>query len=170
MLKIAGIEHESIVDGPGLRTVLFFQGCLRHCEGCHNPETWDVDGGTDVTVDAVLAEIESNPLCSGITYSGGEPFLQASELIALTDKLKKKGYEVAAYTGYLYEELLKGTKEQQKLLSMLDVLIDGSFILSECSLDLNFIGSRNQRIIDVQKSRMACRAVLETSERWNGEK
>ena len=168
MLKIAGIEHESIVDGPGLRTVLFFQGCLRHCEGCHNPETWDMEGGTEVTVDAVLAKIESNPLCSGITYSGGEPFLQADELIHLTHRLKEKNYEIAAYTGFLFEELLNGTKEQQELLNMIDVLIDGSFILSERSLDMNFIGSGNQRIIDVQKSRMAGHVILETSERWNG--
>ena len=157
MLRLAGIEHESIVDGPGIRTVIFCQGCLRHCEGCHNPETWPL-----------AAIVHSNPLCHGITFSGGEPFLQADELFKLAKKLKEDGYEIASYTGFTFEELLaNGTQEQRDLLSVLDVLIDGSFILSERTLDLNFRGSSNQRILNVQESLRVGKAVLEDSPRWN---
>ena len=166
MLRIAGIERESVVDGPGIRTVIFCQGCLKHCEGCHNPETWDLQGGTLVTVDEIVKVIRSNPLCHGVTYSGGEPFLQAEELFALSQMLKD--YEIAAYTGYTFEELfLHGNKEQRDLLSVLDVLIDGPFVLSERTLDLSFRGSRNQRILNVPESLRAGHAVLEDSSRWD---
>ena len=99
MLRLAGIETESIVDGPGIRTVLFCQGCYRRCEGCHNPETWPVEGGKEISTDEIVTLIHSDPLCTGITYSGGEPFLQAKDLIPLTKILKEEGYEVAAYSG-----------------------------------------------------------------------
>ncbi len=166
MLRIAGIERESVVDGPGIRTVIFCQGCLKHCEGCHNPETWDLQGGMLVTVDEIVKIIHTNPLCHGVTYSGGEPFLQAEELFALSQRLKD--YEIAAYTGYTFEELfLHGTKEQRDLLSVLDVLIDGPFVLSERTLDLSFRGSRNQRILNVPESLRVGHAVLEDSSRWD---
>ena len=164
MLRIAGIEPESIVDGPGLRVVIFCQGCLRNCEGCHNPQTWDVDGGTEMTVEEVLKAIKSNPLCRGVTYSGGEPFLQAVELSKLTRKLT--GYEVAVYSGFTVEELLSGTPDQRELLSLIDVLIDGPYIASERTLELSFRGSGNQRILNVPESLKAGKAVLETSTRW----
>ena len=168
MLRLAGIEHESIVDGPGIRTVIFCQGCLRHCEGCHNPETWPLNTGELVSVDDAAAIVHSNPLCHGITFSGGEPFLQADELFKLAKKLREDGYEIASYTGFTFEELLaNGTQEQRDLLSVLDVLIDGSFILSERTLDLNFRGSSNQRILNVQESLRVGKAVLEDSPRWN---
>ncbi len=165
-LRLAGIERESIVDGPGIRMVIFCQGCLRHCDGCHNPETWDLNGGKLMSTDDILSIVQSNPLCKGVTYSGGEPFLQAEQLLSLTHQLKKKGYDIAVYTGYLFEELLNGTKEQNELLSVIDVLIDGSFIISEKTMDLNFIGSRNQRILNVPESLKAGHAILEDSERW----
>ena len=168
MLRIAGIERESIVDGPGIRTVIFCQGCLRHCEGCHNPETWPLNAGELVSVDDAAAIVHSNPLCHGITFSGGEPFLQADELFKLAKKLREDGYEIASYTGFTFEELLiNGTQGQRDLLSVLDVLIDGSFILSERTLDLNFRGSSNQRILNVQESLRVGKAVLEDSSRWN---
>ena len=162
MLRIASIEQESIVDGPGIRTVIFCQGCLRHCEGCHNPKTWDLVGGRLMSIDEVVEIIHRNPLCHGITYSGGEPFLQAEDLFKLSQKLK--GYEIASYTGFTFEELLNGTQEQRDLLSVLDVLIDGPFVLAERSLELNFRGSRNQRILNVPESLKAGKAVLEN--RW----
>ena len=118
-------------------------------------------------IDWVEDIIRTNPLCHGVTYSGGEPFLQAEELFRLSQRLK--GYELAAYTGFTLEELLKdGTQEQKKLLSVLDVLVDGPFILAERSLDLSFRGSRNQRILNVPESLKAGKAVLETSSRWTG--
>ena len=168
MLRLAGIERESIVDGPGIRTVIFCQGCLRHCEGCHNPETWPLNAGELVSVEDVAVIIHSNPLCRGVTFSGGEPFLQADELFKLAKKLKEDGYEIASYTGFTFEELLaNGTQGQRDLLSVLDVLIDGPFILSERTLDLSFRGSSNQRILNVSESLKAGHAVLEDSSRWN---
>ena len=161
MLRLAGIERESIVDGPGIRTVIFCQGCLRHCEGCHNPETWPLNTGELVSVDDVAVIVHSNPLCHGITFSGGEPFLQADELFKLAKKLKGDGYEIASYTGFTFEELLiNGTQGQRDLLSVLDVLIDGPFVLSERTLDLSFRGSSNQRILNVQESLRVGKVVL----------
>ena len=166
MLRLAGIETESIVDGPGIRTVLFCQGCYRRCEGCHNPETWPVEGGKEMSTEEIVTLIHSDPLCTGITYSGGEPFLQAKDLIPLTKILKDEGYEVSAYSGYRFEELLMGTCDQLELLSYIDVLIDGPFDLKQKSLDLKFRGSRNQRILNVPESLRKGEAVFEESRRW----
>ena len=165
MLRLAGIEAESIVDGPGIRVVVFCQGCLRHCEGCHNPKTWDINGGIEMSVNEVLKVIKSNPLCRGVTYSGGEPFLQAAELCELTRGLP--GYEVAVYSGFTFEELLNGTPDQRELLSLIDVLIDGPYDASKRTLELSFRGSRNQRILNVPESLKAGKAVIEGRRRWN---
>ena len=113
--------------------------------------------------------VESNPLCRGVTFSGGEPFAQAAAFAKLGRLLKEKNYEVAAYPGYTFEQLLGGTEEQRELLSTLDILIDGPFLMEERSLELNFRGSRNQRIINVPESLKAGKAVPETSGRWLGE-
>ena len=169
MLDLAGIAQDSIVDGPGIRTAVFCQGCPHHCEGCHNPETWEFGCGTPMEVDAVLEIIKSNPLCRGVTFSGGEPFSQAAALAELGRRLKEAGYEVASYTGYTFEQLMDGTQAQRDLLATLDVLIDGPFVLAERSLELNFRGSRNQRVLNVPESLKAGRPVAETSPRWLGE-
>ncbi len=169
MLNLAGIAQDSIVDGPGIRIALFCQGCPHHCEGCHNPETWPFEGGTPMEIADLLDMIHDNPLCHGITFSGGEPFAQAEEFAKLAEQLKKEGYEIASYSGYTFEELLDGTQAQRALLEQLDILIDGRFGLAERSLDLNFRGSRNQRILNVPASLAAGRAVEETSARWQGE-
>ncbi len=168
MLNLAGIAQDSIVDGPGIRIALFCQGCPHHCEGCQNPETWPFEGGTPMEAEKIMEIIHGNPLCRGITFSGGEPFAQAAEFAALAKMLKAEDYEIASYSGYTFEELLNGTKEQRELLELIDVLIDGRFILAERSLDLNFRGSRNQRILNVPESLKAGRAVEETSARWHG--
>ncbi len=165
MLRVAAIELESIVDGPGIRAVVFCQGCLRYCKGCHNPETWDINGGIEMSVEEVLKLIKSNPLCRGVTYSGGEPFLQAAELCELTRKLS--GYEIAVYSGFTFEELLSGTPEQRELLSLIDVLIDGPYDASERTLELSFRGSRNQRILNVPESLKTGKALIEDRRRWN---
>ena len=169
MLNLAGISGDSIVDGPGIRTTVFSQGCPHHCPGCHNPETWPFEGGTEMEEETVLRIVEANPLCKGVTFSGGEPFSQAAAFARLGRLLKERGYEVASYTGYTFETLLKGSAEQRELLETVDVLIDGPFLLSERSLELNFRGSRNQRILNVPKSLAAGEAVPETSPRWLGE-
>lgn len=168
-LRIAGTVGESIVDGPGIRYVIFTQGCPHHCPGCQNPETWPFAGGRAVPVGEIAARAAHNPLVHGVTLSGGEPFAQAGPCAALAALLSAKGYEVAAYTGYTFEDLLAGTPEQQALLARLDVLVDGPFVEDECSLELLFRGSKNQRILDVPKSLAAKAAVWSTDPRWVGE-
>ena len=169
MLDLAGIAGDSIVDGPGIRTTVFGQGCPHHCPGCHNPETWEFGCGAQVPAEAVVEMVKANPLCRGVTFSGGEPFAQAGEFARLGRLLKAAGYEVASYSGYTFEQLLQGSAEQKELLETIDVLIDGPFVQAEKSLELNFRGSRNQRILNVKASLAAGRAVLETSPRWLGE-
>ena len=169
MLDLSGIVSDSIVDGPGIRTTVFSQGCPHHCPGCHNPETWAFGCGTQIPVEAVVDIVKSNPLCRGVTFSGGEPFAQAEAFARLARLLKNQGYEVASYSGYTFEELLAGTEEQKELLSSIDILIDGQFILAQKSLEVAFRGSRNQRILDVKKSLSAGQAVETTSKRWLGE-
>lgn len=169
MLDLSGIVSDSIVDGPGIRTAIFSQGCPHHCPGCHNPETWKFGTGTRIPVEAVVEIVQSNPLCRGVTFSGGEPFAQAEAFAKLAVLLKEKGYEVASYSGYTFEELLKGTDAQKKLLASIDILIDGRFVQSLKSLEIAFRGSRNQRILDVKKSLAQGKAIETTSKRWLGE-
>ena len=169
MLDLAGIVNDSIVDGPGIRVTVFCQGCPHHCDGCHNPETWEFGCGTRVTEGQVLSEVLRNPLCRGVTFSGGEPFAQAEGFASLAVLLKEKGYEVASYSGYTFEQLLNGTPAQRSLLEKIDVLIDGPFVQAEKSLELSFRGSKNQRILDVPASLRAGQAVLMTSPRWTGD-
>ena len=169
MLELSGIVGDSIVDGPGIRTTVFAQGCPHHCEGCHNPETWEFGCGTKVPVEGILETVMANPLCKGVTFSGGEPFAQPEGFAKLAKLLKERGYEVASYTGYTFEQLLKGTKAQRELLESIDVLIDGPFLLRQRSLELCFRGSRNQRILDVPRSLAKGEAVEITAGRWTGE-
>ncbi len=169
MLNLSDIITDSIVDGPGIRATVFCQGCPHHCPGCHNMHTWEFGCGQDVAPETVLSMIRANPLCRGVTFSGGEPFAQAGEFARLARLLKDAGYEVASYTGYTLEQLLCGTPEQKQLLQTIDVLIDGPFIQAEKSLEIAFRGSRNQRILNVPQSLAQGKAVLETSMRWNGQ-
>jgi anaerobic ribonucleoside-triphosphate reductase activating protein len=169
MLNLSGIVSDSIVDGPGIRTTIFSQGCPHHCPGCHNPETWDFGCGTDVPVAAIVDIVKSNPLCRGVTFSGGEPFAQAAGFAKLAKLLKQQGYEVASYSGYTFEELLEGSEDQKQLLESIDILIDGPFLLAQKSLEIAFRGSRNQRILDVKKSLAEGKAVETASKRWLGE-
>ena len=169
MLELSGIVSDSIVDGPGIRTTIFSQGCPHHCPGCHNPETWAFGCGTQIPVEAVVEIVESNPLCRGVTFSGGEPFAQAEGFARLARVLKEKGYEIASYSGYTFEELLRGSEAQKELLRSIDILIDGRFILAQKSLEIAFRGSRNQRILDIKKSLAEGRAVETASKRWQGE-
>lgn len=169
MLDLSGIVSDSIVDGPGIRTTVFSQGCPHHCPGCHNPETWAFGRGTPMAEEDILQIVLSNPLCRGVTFSGGEPFTQAEGFARLARLLKEKGYEVASYSGYTFEELLNGTQAQRELLEQIDVLIDGPFLQERRSLELCFRGSANQRILDVPASLAAGQAVEITRGRWSGE-
>lgn len=105
-IRIAGIEDESIVDGPGIRMVIFTQGCNHNCIGCHNPESHSFHGGELIDVEDILNMIKENPLLDGITLSGGEPFEQALECSILAKEVKKLGLNVITYTGYTFEEIL----------------------------------------------------------------
>ncbi len=167
-IRIAGCVNDSIVDGPGLRYTIFTQGCPHHCNGCHNPETWDVNGGKIANTEDILRQISTNPLLSGVTFSGGEPFIQAEALAPLAHDIKGLGLELAIYTGFTFEHLLSlNNADINALLSYADVLIDGKFDLSQRSLALDFKGSSNQRTIDVPKSLKKGKVILEKSERWN---
>jgi len=169
MLELSGIVSDSIVDGPGIRTTVFSQGCPHHCEGCHNPETWPFGCGAKMAAEDILQIVRANPLCRGVTFSGGEPFAQAEGFEELARLLKAAGYEVASYSGYTFEQLLAGTPAQRALLDRIDILIDGPYIQSQRSLELNFRGSKNQRILDVPASLSAGRAILTSQGRWLGE-
>ena len=152
-IKIAGVVEESIVDGPGIRFVIFTQGCPHKCVGCHNPQTHDFNMGRYENIDKLAQKIDENPLLSGITLSGGEPFLQSLELVQLIEKIKNKNLNVITYTGYTYEELIQSkNKDVLEFLNKTDILIDGKFILELKDENLMFRGSSNQRAIDFKKS------------------
>lgn len=160
-LRLAGIIAESIVDGPGIRFVLFTQGCPHHCEGCHNPETHDFSKGTDCDIEKIARKIKKNPIVRGVTFSGGEPMCQARALAPLAKILKESGYHLACYTGYTFEELLdRQNPGELALLSFLDLLIDGKFLLAQKDLTLKFRGSKNQRILNVPESLLQKKAIL----------
>lgn len=164
-MRIAGFVEESIVDGPGFRIVIFFQGCAHHCFGCHNPETWDFEGGKEVSFDLIKKIIDDNPYADGITLSGGDPLYQIDASTEIAEYAKSKGLDVILYTGFLFEEVLEMTKANQRLKDLLnnvDTLIDGPFILEQRHLSLKFRGSSNQRIIDVKKSLMQNKIVEKT--------
>ena len=166
---VHSLETFGLVDGPGVRYIVFLQGCKMRCQFCHNPETWPFEGGTPMETETLVKMVTANPLCRGVTFSGGEPFAQAAAFTKLAKLLKAKGYEVASYSGYTFEELLRGTEAQKALLSSIDILIDGRFIQAQKSLEIAFRGSRNQRILDVKKSLAEGKAVETTSKRWLGE-
>lgn len=154
-LRIAGTVLESIVDGPGMRYTIFVQGCPHNCPGCHNPQTHDFNAGRTVPIEELFAECIEDPLITGVTFSGGEPFGQPEPLYHLGKMFKERGYNLWCYTGWTWEELWKKAESGEyvgKLLSILDVLVDGRFISERRTLSLPFRGSDNQRLIDVPAS------------------
>ena len=151
----ADLQSDSIVDGPGLRTVIWTQGCGHHCEGCQNPQTWDFNGGGLVPIDMVLEAIDELEYQTGITFSGGDPMYQPEACNKIAEYCKKKGYNIWTYTGFTFEEIMKLAEKKpiyKEFLSNIDVLVDGPFKIEERDLSLLFRGSRNQRLIDVQKT------------------
>ena len=153
-IRLYGLVTDSIVDGPGFRTSVFTQGCPHHCPGCHNPGSHDFDAGTVYALDDVEAKFSKNPLLDGVTLTGGEPFCQAAACAELARRAHARGLNVWTYTGYTYEKLrdmAASDPDVAALLDATDVLVDGPFLLSERSLELDFRGSRNQRLIDLGK-------------------
>lgn len=154
-LQVSGLIPESYVDGPGIRFTIFVQGCDRRCPGCHNPRTMPHVGGSFYSPEEIISMITKNPLVNGVTFSGGEPFLQARALCELGIILKEKGYHIITFSGYTFDELLAGANQENGWLDLLNVcdwLVDGPFLLAERSLQLYLRGSRNQRILDLKRS------------------
>jgi anaerobic ribonucleoside-triphosphate reductase activating protein len=170
-MRLSGITPESLVDGPGLRYVIFTQGCTHQCPHCHNPETWDTDGGEEYSVKQIVRLIKQQKKTKqGVTFSGGEPFQQAAELAEAALAARKMNWDVVTYTGYTYEELIDlinggnvGSTDAdgvKALLSATDILIDGRYDHKLRSITLQFRGSSNQRVIDMAKTREKGQVVL----------
>ena len=150
MIRIAGIVPESVTDGPGVRFTIFTQGCPHDCPGCHNPHTHDPNGGYEIAIDEILDQIQRNPLLGGITFSGGEPFLQSANLAKIARICHKWNLTVTTYTGYLYEDIIASDNtDWQTLLRETDLLVDGPFVQELATTTLPFRGSSNQRVIAV---------------------
>lgn len=154
-MKLCGIEMDSIVDGPGIRMTVFFQGCPHHCIGCHNPETWDYDGNCiEMSVEEVLKLFDNDSILAGITLSGGEPLSPRNfdEIFELVQEIKRRKKNVWIYTGYVIDKLLEKYPNLKKdLLPYVDVIVDGPFLIEQRDLLLDFKGSKNQRLIDVKE-------------------
>ncbi|MDD4504407.1 MAG: anaerobic ribonucleoside-triphosphate reductase activating protein [Clostridiaceae bacterium] len=160
-LRVAGIVKESIVDGPGFRYVIFAQGCNHGCKGCHNPDTHSLDGGYVVDTDSLVKDIMQSKYIDGVTFSGGEPFLQADSFIHIAEKLKEVNINIVCYTGFTYEELVESkNKSRVKLLGLIDMLIDGPYMEELRDLGLTYRGSNNQRLIDAKSSLKEQKVVL----------
>ncbi len=154
LIKIASIVKESVVDGPGFRTVVFTQGCPHLCPGCHNPDLIPEDGGEQMTAGELVDSIEGGitKLTKGVTFSGGDPLMQAVPLNKVLRILKDRipQLDIWVYTGYLYEEV-----KDLPVMELIDVLVDGPFIEELRDISLPFMGSSNQRLIDVPSTRKA---------------
>ena len=155
-IRLAGeMTTESVVDGEGIRTVIWTQGCPHHCPGCHNPETHDFKGGFLRDVDDVIEEIKNVPLQDGITLSGGDPLSQIEPCLKIAKWCQENNLNVWCYTGYKIEDLLERAKKEKNLRELLenvDVLVDSPFILELRSFEVPFRGSKNQRLIDAKKT------------------
>lgn len=151
----ADLQEDSIVDGEGIRTVLWTQGCPHHCPGCHNPQTHDFNGGILVDVEDVKDAIDELKGQDGLTFSGGDPFMQPKECAEIARFAREVGLNIWCYTGYTFEQLLALSKKKPEIMEFLkeiDILVDGRFILEKKSYSALFRGSTNQRLIDVKKS------------------
>lgn len=154
ILRISGVVEESIVDGPGIRFVVFTQGCHHKCDGCHNPHTHSVLGGYNLEIEKIIEQIRSNPLLDGVTISGGEPFIQAKQVYNLIKRLKMFKYHILVYSGYKLEELIEMAKKDEavkNILLAIDVLVDGRFEKDKMDYTLKFRGSSNQNIINLKE-------------------
>jgi len=152
-IKLAApVQLESLIDGPGIRMVIWNQGCLQHCFNCHNPETWDINQGIEYDIEDIKQIIKKYASThQGITLSGGDPFLQPEANKILADYAHELGLNVWAYCGLKYE-ILKLLPKQEELLNSCDFLVDGPYIDKERDITLKWRGSRNQRIIDIKKT------------------
>lgn len=150
MLHLLYTYPETIVDGEGIRYSIYLAGCSHGCPGCHNPESWNPQAGqplTDERLDAILQEIDANPLLDGVTFSGGDPFFNPEDFLPVLQRVRTAtSLNIWCYTGYTYEQLANDAR-RRPLLPFIDVLVDGPFDKMQYSPTLEFRGSRNQRII-----------------------
>lgn len=153
-IKIAGTIKHSSVNGPGVRYVLFMQGCPHKCEGCQNPETHNLNGGTTTNTKQIIDDILKTNFIDGVTLSGGDPFMQPKATLEMVMNLKKKGLNIWIYTGYLFESIYAGElgDDAKKILNYCDVLVDGKFVKNFLSENTIYRGSSNQRLVDLKKS------------------
>lgn len=159
----ADLQSDSIVDGPGIRTVIWTQGCPHNCFGCHNPSTHSFSDGALVDVDIIKSEIDNLVYQDGITFSGGDPMCQSEACYEIAKYAKDLGLNIWCYTGYTFEQLLELGKKKKSImdfLSCIDVLVDGKFMMEFKSLDCKYAGSTNQRLIDVKESLSSSSVVL----------
>jgi len=149
IVRIAGFSQESVTDGPGLCSVLFFQGCHHACTGCHNPQSWGINKGEEIEIEDLIQRFQFTPLLSGFTFSGGEPFLQPEAAACIAEYVKSKELNLWIYTGYTWEELLSHLPEPgfQKLIRLADGIVEGPYRKELRDLSLPYRGSSNQRII-----------------------
>ena len=148
----APFTEDSIVDGEGIRSVIWFQGCSHHCKECQNPETWPFDKGMEYDVEDVKKMIDNLEDQDGITFSGGDPMFQPEALLELIKHTHEKGMNVWVYTGFTYEEILKLKPIYKEILENTDVLFDGRFEIEKKTMSAKFRGSSNQRVINVSES------------------
>ena len=150
-IRILDIKYGTSVDGIGLRTSLYCAGCEHHCMGCHNPQSWNENGGEEIAVEALFDTIVDADM--NVTFTGGDPMLHPEGFIKLARMIKEHTNKtIWCYTGYRFEDLLKHPLRRE-LVELCDVIVDGPYIEAERDLSLHFRGSRNQRIIDVAKSK-----------------
>ncbi len=158
MIRVLDILEDTMVDGPGFRTSIYCSGCGHHCPGCHNPQSWNFDGGREMSTEEIMKIIEADPYAN-VTFSGGDPMYQAVGFAELAREIHKRtNKDIWCYTGFTFESLIN--HDQRELLEQIDVLVDGPFIEKLRDTDLLFRGSSNQRLIDVQSSLYECKIVL----------
>ena len=145
-IRVLKIVEQTMADGPGFRTAIYCAGCLHHCKGCHNPQSWAMDGGEWMEIDDIMKVIKADSM-SNVTFSGGDPFYQVEGFTALAKRIKEETSKtIWCWTGFTIEEI-RADERLAQLLPWIDVLVDGPFILEQRDTQLLFRGSPNQRII-----------------------
>ena len=158
MIRVLDIIEDTMVDGPGFRTSIYCAGCRHKCPGCHNPQSWDFNGGRWMSTDELMKIIVADPFAN-VTFTGGDPMYQCDGFAELARAIHQQtNKDIWCYTGFSFESLI--TRAQRELLELLDVLVDGPFIEKLRDPDLLFRGSSNQRLIDVQKTLFAGEVIL----------
>ncbi|EFI73437.1 MULTISPECIES: anaerobic ribonucleoside-triphosphate reductase activating protein [Segatella] len=160
MISVLDIIEDTMVDGPGFRTTIYCAGCPNACSGCHNPQSWDITAGHEMSTEDIMKIIKADPYAN-VTFSGGDPMFQPEGFAELAEAIRKETNKtIWCFSGFTYEHLIKD-KRQRKLLELVDVLVDGPFVKALRDEDLVFRGSSNQRIINVKKSLQEGKIVLQ---------